>query len=110
MQKFYRLSARSDFRSLFRTGKRHEFALFRVVHAANAVRHLRTAVVIPKAAEKKATVRNRTRRRIQEWIRKRPALLHQSRDVVFLLKKEGVQSSRKELYEKLNAACANVFR
>jgi len=101
MTKHHRLSSSQDFKILFRKGKRIETRLLRITTLANNLSYARIALIVPRAIEKRAVLRNRLRRRVSEWIRRNiaPGL---ALDIAILFKKESISSPRKKIYEELS--------
>lgn len=101
MERIHRLRLKTDFDTLFRTGRRITSPLFRIVAARNHTGALRAAFVTPRTVDKRATVRNRIRRRAREWVRRNSELLSSSLDIAFLFTRAAVKSPRRAFYDEL---------
>lgn len=108
MRKEYRLRDPSQIKHLLRSGRRVETALFRVVARNNGLFHPRFVFIAGKSVDKRATVRNRLRRRVREWIRTRPELLKMPLDIAFFFKKEGVDASNAVFYGELKKTISKL--
>jgi len=104
MKPKHRIREGGVFRRVFTKGRRSEFRYLRIIFLKNSLGLARISVVIPKAVDKRAVVRNKLRRRILEWIRIRSAVLNLPIDLIMVLKKGAASVARKELYEELDRA------
>lgn len=110
MAKVFRLRSARDFKFLYQGGKRTESPSFRVFIKKNSMPHSRFAFVAPKSINKRATVRNRLRRRASEWVRRHPELLNASCDTLILFKKEAVLMPRQQFYEEFKKTIERAFQ
>lgn len=110
MRRAFRLPRGEDLDLLFRRGRRLSTDLFQITSRRNNLSRSRFVVVVPRAADKRAVVRNRLRRRISEFIRRRPAFLDPSLDIAIICKKEAAGASRAEFYEALGRVLAKMLQ
>jgi ribonuclease P protein component len=108
MRRRFRLSKRNDFKPLFTDGKRIESSLFRLAYRRNLIGHVRLALVTSRSVDKRATVRNRLRRRAKEWLRAQEERMRQPLDVAIIFKKEAAKAPRKKFYEELKRSFNRV--
>jgi|SRR3989344_4065119 len=101
MRKLHRLNRPKDFKLLFRSGRRIDSPLFRIISRKNDLDYGRFAFVAPRSIEKRSSVRNSLKRRSREWLRKEPDLLREPLDNAIIFKKEACSATRKEFYEEL---------
>ena len=66
MQRLHRIGRGKDLETLLRRGRRFSSELFQASALRNDLRHDRFAFVVARAVDKRATVRNRLRRRMRE--------------------------------------------
>ncbi len=109
MRRIYRLNGKENFRLLFRRGRSIEASLFKIVLKKNVFSHSRFAFIVPKASSKKATVRNRLRRRAKEWIRKNSNILNSSMDLAVIFKKDAATATSAKFYEELGGVFRKIF-
>lgn len=81
-----------------KSGRQRGGIAFRLFFYPNKEARTRYAFVISKKTLKKATDRNRLRRRVTSWIQKNPKLLSFSFDVVCIFMSRVGQLTQKELY------------
>ena len=110
MKQMYRLRLRKDIETVIRHGSRMDTPLLRAVALKNSAGHLRMALVVSRATEKHAVVRNRIRRRAREWVRTHPDILALPFDLVFIFKKQAVTSPRIAFYDGIAEVCASLPR
>lgn len=108
MKKTFRLSKKEDFQELFKKGRRLESLFFRAVVRPNGLGRARFAFIAAKTVHKRATVRNRLRRRAREWVRTHSALPKRPLDMSLVFKKEAVMASRSSFYEDLESLCRRI--
>ena len=109
MRRICRLRRKKDFDTLFRTGRRITFLLFRVVVRRNQEGMLRAAFVTPRTVDKRATVRNRVRRRAREWVRRCPAVLASPLDIAFIFNREAARATRPAFYDALERSMEKII-
>ena len=109
MDKKRHLRENKDFYRLFRSGKRFESPLFRVVVKPNALLYSRWAFIAPKSLDKRSTARNRLRRRAREWIRKHTENTSGRYDAAILFKKAALQAPRQKFYEELDKTIRKII-
>lgn len=105
-----RFDGKSPLRRIFTKGQKREFRLLRIVFLKNSLARARFAVVVPKAVDKRAVVRNRLRRRASERIRTKSDVIKHPLDFAVILKKGAGSVARKELYEELDYALNSLNR
>lgn len=110
MEKVVALRASADFRLLYRWGRKTESPLFRIIVRRNTLSHSRLAFVAAKAINKRATVRNRLRRRAREWVRKHVSAPSEPVDMGIFFKKEAVIAPRKLFYGELEQTIKQALR
>lgn len=110
MEQMHRLRSSLDIEGTLRRGRKNEGALFRLLVCANRYGCLRLAFIASRAADKRAVVRNRLRRRAREWVRARPGILQMSVDAVLIFKREASSAPREVFYKELERAFGAVAR
>ncbi|MEK7082523.1 MAG: ribonuclease P protein component [Patescibacteria group bacterium] len=106
MKDLCRLRSSKDIERVVRHGRKKDSVFFRLASAPNDCGCLCLALVVPRAADKRATVRNRLRRRAREWVQREQNLLRTPADAVLVFKKQAASAPRKEFYKEL----ALIFR
>ena len=86
---------------LFKSGRRLANALFQCTVRANDLAHNRFVFVVARAVDKRATQRNRLRRRCREYMRTHIPYTLVGRDIAVVVKKNAIAASRKEFYDSL---------
>ncbi len=99
-----RLAGARNFTLLFRRGKKKDFGAFRVAGRRNSLSYARFAPVTPRAVDRRASVRNRLRRRAREWFRKQEDLMSAPVDIAVIFTKDAARLPRKKFYELLGKA------
>jgi ribonuclease P protein component len=107
MRRIHRLRDK-DIQMVLRRGRRVTSPLFRVVARENKYSYSRFAFVASRAVDKRAVKRNLLRRRAREWIRKQPALVRLSYDMVIIFTKGAVQAPKKHFYEELDTVYRKI--
>ena len=82
LAKTYRLAKRSDFDHLFKCGKKINFPIFTIRYLDNGLNKSRFAVVVSNKISKKATERNKIKRRVREIIRTNLSNFRQHSDLL----------------------------
>lgn len=108
MKQTHRLRGQQEFKDLFRRGRRIEALFFHLMVRKNSISRLRLGCVASRAVDKRATVRNRLRRRAREWVMREARLRHSSCDVAIIFKKSASVASRAKLYEELERAFQKI--
>lgn len=106
----HRLRDGKDIRRLYKLGRRIDTPLFRFIFSKNELCVFRVAFVVPRSIEKRATLRNRLRRRAGEWIRRKPEILRLSLDLALLFKKEATKATRRVFYNELEELFKKILR
>lgn|SRR3989338_3642754 len=97
----FRISRASDFRRVATGGRSFFSPLFRLRYAPNTQGRLRYAVAVSLRVSKKATVRNRLRRRFSEWLRQHLVGIQASVDLVFSPSAAAIAAPPKQLEAEL---------
>lgn len=108
MKKINRLGRGKDMTALMRYGRRISSPLFQVIARSTALPHPRFVFVVGRAADKRAVMRNRLRRRAAEYIRTHLADIPSSCDLAVIIKKEASAARRDDFYEILKQTLARV--
>ena len=69
LAKTYRLAKRSDFDHLFKCGRKINSSIFTIRYIENGLNNSRFAIVVSNKISKKATERNKIKRRFREVVR-----------------------------------------
>ena len=96
-----RLPRGSDFASLLRRGRRQDGRFLSVIARKSGLSGARMAVIAGRVVDKRATARNRMRRRVREYVRAHPSLVRPGCDIAVIIRKEAVGMSRRHFYEEL---------
>ncbi len=107
--KQHSIRSEKDFKLLFTKGHRLDSRLFRVSVRKNNLGFPRFAFIVPRAVEKRAVLRNRSRRRAREWIRRQQKTFSAALDIALVFKKEAIVSSKKTFYEELRKIFAQIL-
>jgi ribonuclease P protein component len=99
LPKNYRLKKKKDFERVFKRGKGlgENFLILKFVN--NNLGVLRIGFVVGQKVSKKATLRNKVKRRLREVVRANLAKLKSGYDLVFLTKKGIEEKSFREIKE-----------
>lgn len=104
MKRLHRLRSSPDIERTLRSGRRSDGIFFRLIVLPNHRGYFRLALVVPRFVNKRASVRNRLRRRAREWVRARPDILRIPADAALVFKKQSSSAPRKIFYEELARA------
>ena len=96
LSRSYRLSSKRDFDRLFRVGTRVRGPFANLTYGTNRIASNRVAIVVSAKVDKRATVRNRLRRRAYEEIRREMGGMKQGVDIVVRVTPDAVKASRKQ--------------
>lgn len=108
MKKINRLGRGKDMTKLMRYGRRVSSPLFQLVVQSTPLPHPRFVFVVGRAADKRAVIRNRLRRRASEYTREHLADMPRNRDIAVIIKKEAVDARRDDFYAILKQDLARV--
>lgn len=108
MKQTHRLRGQQEFKNLFRRGRRIESSSFHLMAGRRSAGHLRIGCVTSRAVDRRATVRNRLRRRAREWVMKQEELRSLPCDIAIVFKKSAPGTSRAKLYEELERAFQKI--
>lgn len=103
LQRTYRLRRRSDFHKLHRHGRSCHGATFTLKYRPNRLPHSRAAVVVSTKVAKRATVRNRTRRRFYAQLQQLWPQLKPGYDLVILTRQPATDLREPQLSEQLRS-------
>lgn len=95
----HRISERADFERLFARGKRAHLPALSLVYTRHGASGTRYAVIVGVAVTKRATVRNRLRRRLSEHLRRILPTIASGYDCAFIVRPPAVTASRGALRE-----------
>ena len=101
LKKKYRLSKKNDIELVLKNGKRRTAQSFRLFFYPNKLNFSRFCVIISKKVAKKATTRNRIRRRIIGWIQENGCTNITGYDFIILCQVAVPVLPKKILYEDL---------
>lgn len=103
MKRMYSIRKEGDFKKILRYGKNLDFGIFKVYILKNSLSYSRFAYVVSQKVSKKATVRNKIRRRAKEFTRK---FFDSSKrlDIIFVFKKGANDTTKREFYAKFTKA------
>lgn len=101
LPKEYRLRQEKDIKALFANSKSVFDVCIGLRYRKNTLNLSRFAVVVGTKVSKKAVDRNKIRRRIRSVLQKRLIEIRPGFDVVFLVKKEVLSASFKEVEEQV---------
>ena len=103
-----RFRGRKDVKRLLRYGRKHITGLGRIFIVPATAARGRVLFVVPNAAAKKSTDRNKIKRRLDEWMRAdRPAFLSRV-DAVVLVSKEAAGLPGKTLMDLAKNSFAQI--
>lgn len=103
MKRMYSIRKESDFKKILRYGKNLDFGIFKVCVLENSLSYPRFAYVVSQKVSKKATVRNKIRRRAKEFTR-RFFDFKKRLDIIFVFKKGADDATKREFYAKFTKA------
>ena len=103
-----RMARGRDLALLLRRGRSASSEFFRIAARPSGAGAIRLAIVAGKAVDKRATARNRLRRRIREYVRTHQNLLPSGRDLAITIKKDATALSRSDFYDALRRILARV--
>lgn len=101
-----RLLKRAEFLKISSTGAKFHSANFVVISSANSARESRLGITVSGKVGN-SVIRNRIKRRVREFFRRRRAVLRPNVDVVVIARKSAVGLSSKNLGEELDKILAN---
>ncbi len=99
----YRLRKSSDILRLYKQGQRAHTRWLVVYSRANHLGESRATVVVAKKVDKRATVRNRNRRRVGEWLRTSWSQIAPGFDILVSIKSDIRELTATELQAELVA-------
>lgn len=106
LPKPYRLKKEKDFKKTLKKGKAFQKEFLFLKHASNDLRESRFGFVVSVAVSKKATVRNRIKRKLREATRKNLSDIKRGRDVVVI-----VQPDFEEMYfSEIKEVLLNLYK
>ncbi|OHA02894.1 MAG: ribonuclease P protein component [Candidatus Sungbacteria bacterium RIFCSPLOWO2_02_FULL_54_10] len=103
-----RLGRGADLDLVLQRGRRLSHPLFSVAWRANGTKGQRFALIVPRTVDKRATVRNRLRRRMREFMRVHAGALAPPRDIAITCRREAAAATRKAFYEALEELIARL--
>ena len=83
-------------------------SFFTIKVKENRLSFNRFAIIVSKKVDKRAVVRNRIRRLISSSLEELYNDLRQGKDMIFIVKKEAVNKSRKDLFQAIKYALKKV--
>lgn len=106
LSKKFSLSKKKDFEAVYKKGKRTHGEFVTVITSKNEINISRFGVIVSNKVSKKATERNKIRRRISEIIRQNLGLLKKGLDVIIIAK---IQILDKK-YEDIESEILKLFK
>jgi len=106
LSKGYKLKKENDFKRVFSEGKYYRFGLIGLKILKNNLQENRFACAVGLKVSKKATQRNKIKRRIEEIIRIDLEGIKQGFDIVIMVSPEIIEKSYDEIKEEL----VNLFK
>lgn len=103
-----RFRGRKDVKRLLRYGRKYTAGLGRIFVAPAVAAHGRILFVVPNAAAKKSTDRNKIKRRLNEWARAGGLEFLSRADAVVLVGKEAAGLSGKALMDLAKNSFAQI--
>lgn len=97
MSRTYRIKEGSDFEKLFTRGSRVHLPTLSLVFSRNVRSDTRYAVVVGLAVTKRATIRNRLRRQLSEYLRRTLPEIVSGYDCAFIVRPLAVKMRRDAL-------------
>lgn len=101
LKRSFRLRARADIKHLRQQGKIAHSAFFSCKSARNSLAHTRAMVVVSTKISKKATVRNRIRRRVNGVLQAQWASLPTGVDIMIIVRVDISRSPLSEIEKQL---------
>lgn len=89
----YRLKKKSDFELLLKRGKSQNGELLSIKFISNSEKNSRFGFLAPKKNFKKATLRNKIRRKLREQIRQRLSLIRIGNDII-VIARPGIENQK----------------
>lgn len=84
LAKIYRITKESDFEKVFKNGKKVSSQDFIIRFMANGLENCRFSVIVSNKISKKATERNKLKRRIKATISKNLTNFRQNNDIIII--------------------------
>lgn len=103
LERKFRLRAAADFKFLYRRGRAEQGDYFKLLLAPNRLSHSRAAVVISTRVAKRATRRNRLRRRLLGELRALWPQLKPGFDLVIVVRSDFIKLSPQKLKGELKS-------
>ncbi len=95
----YRIKKKKEFDDVFRSGKRIENHFYLIKIKKNGLAFSRFAFVVPLRLSKKATKRNKIKRRLREAVRSVFYQIEKGFDIIFISKERVKESEYREIKE-----------
>ena len=97
----HRLSGKKEFEKVFKKGKTINSETLRIKFIPNHLSFSRFGIIVPLLVSKKATIRNKTKRRLGEAIRLNIGGIKTAYDVVIIVKPEILRKGRNETRKEI---------
>lgn len=109
MPRLKTISSEEDLRQLFKRGRKLENEWFKLWFRNNNLSFGRFVFSIPTSVDKRATVRNRIRRKAREWVRKNLQDKLKA-DILVYFKKDVLNLTNTQFYEELDRIFRKIYQ